>query len=261
LQIERGAYFTFARPAGWQIGENGQYSLSLSAPDAKAIIFMSGNSGLMPDYTPNQYAYQTIMALQPENLSMSNGVNAQPIQGFTYAVGFDVNYTIQGAPCRGYLTCHVQPYYGGSVMAVTGACSDARQWEGYRTWLPLVSQQIAAIDGSAFGMRGLMAQNIENSKSYAIAAQNYRTWSANLQQEVQQHRNQSIDKQHEQFRENIGAVNTWNNPFEENKNIEIQTKYSHYWMDAQGNILGTDDPGINPNNGSTVEWKPLKRKQ
>jgi len=261
LNIERGAFFNFARPEGWQIGENGQYSLSLSAPDGKAIIFMVGNSGLMPDQTPYQYAYQTMMALQPENLRMSQGIAAQPIQGFNYAMGFDVNYYIQGAPCRGYLTCHVQPYYGGSVMAVTGACSDASQWDGYKNWLPMVSEQIAAIDGNAFGMSGLMAQNIENSKSYALAAQNYRAWSSKLQEQVTNNRYQSQDRQNEQFRENIGGVNTWNNPYEQDKNIEIQNKYNYYWMDAQGNILGTDDPGINPNQGSTTEWKAMKRRQ
>jgi hypothetical protein len=261
LQIERGVFFTFARPEGWQIGENGQYSLSLSAPDGKAIIFMVGNSGLLPDQTPYQYAYQTMMALQPQNLSMSQGIAIQPIQGFSYAMGFDVHYYIQGAPCRGYLTCHVQPYYGGAVMAVTGACSDASQWEGYKNWLPIVSEQIAAIDGNAFGMRGLMAQNIENSKSYALAAQNYRAWSSKLQEQITNDRYQSKDRQNEQFRENIGGVNTWSNPFEQEKNIEIQNKYNYYWMDAQGNVLGTDDPGINPNQGSTSEWKAMKRKQ
>jgi hypothetical protein len=50
-------------------------------------------------------------------------------------------------------------------MAMTAALSTADRWNEYGTWLPSVAEQISAIDGGAFGMRGIMAQNLENSKS------------------------------------------------------------------------------------------------
>jgi hypothetical protein len=30
-------------------------------------------------------------------------------------------------------------------------------------------------------------------------------------------------------------------------------------MDRNGNLVGTDDPGANPNQGSAVEWRRMNR--
>lgn len=47
------------------------------------------------------------------------------------------------------------------------------------------------------------------------------------------------------------------NPFGEDRKVELPLTYRHYWMDRQGNVVGTDDPNANPNQGSNTEWRSM----
>jgi hypothetical protein len=224
---------------------------------------MVGNSGLMPDYPPNQFVYSKMMAMQAANLQLTQPVQGQPVAGFQQAYSFGITYQAKGQEYKGVATCHVAPYYGGCTMAMTAAIAESSQWPSYSGWLPKVSQQIAATNGAAFGMRGIMQQNLRNSAAYAEAAKEYRNWSQQNWKEVTDYRNDVQDKQQQQFRENLGAVNTYSDPYNATTPVELSTQYKYYWMDQQGQILGTDDPGANPNQGSTGEWRQmgLSRKQ
>lgn len=259
LQIMRGHYFTCVLPEGWKLGEDGQYALSMIAPDQKAFTLMVGNSGLFPNYTPGQFVYDKLMAIQPENLQVGQGTPCDPIAGFQLAYVFPVNYRVGAAPCQGLAKCHIAPYYGGQTMAMTAALSDATQWPGYSTWLPLVADQIAAHDGAAFGMRGVMQQNIDNSRAYAAAAKEYREWSQQNWQGVTDARNNSQDNQQKGFRENIGAVQTYSNPYDNGQPVELTTQYQYFWVSNKGTIMGSNDPSVNPNQGSTSEWKKMEK--
>lgn len=259
LQIMRGHYFTYVLPAGWKLGEDGQYALSMIAPDQKAFTLMVGNSGLFPNYTPGQFVYDKLMAIRPENLQIGQGTPCDPIAGFQTAYAFPVTYRIGGAPCQGLAKCHIAPYYGGQTMAMTAALSDATQWPAYSTWLPLIADQIAAHDGAAFGMRGVMQQNIDNSRAFAIAAKEYREWSQRNWQGVTDARNNSQDRQQKEIRENIGAVQTYSNPYDDRQPLELTTQYQYFWIDNKGTILGSNDPSVNPNQGSISTWKQLEK--
>jgi len=261
LEIKRGSYFSYVLPDGWILGEDGQFALSMVASDQSAISLMVGNSGLMPDYQPDRFVYDKLSALQPNYIQITNAIQTTPAPGFQYAYVYDVQLTFRGEPFAGSVTCNIAPYYGGSTMAMTAAMSRADQWSGYSTWLPSVSRQISAIDGAAFGMRGLMQQNIELSTAYARAAQDYREWSQKNQASMTAERNRSVDSRNTEFRETIGAVHTWSNPYDLQRPIELSTKYEHYWIDQQGRILGSNDSGIDPNVGSTLEWRRLERRQ
>lgn len=259
LSIQKGNYFSYALPAGWRIGENGQYALTLTAPDNKAITLMVGNSGLMPDYSPQQFIYDKMMAIRPEGLSIGEGRQAKPVTGFQYAWAYPVSYAVNGQPCQGLATCHVSPYYGGAVMAMTAALSEASQWPGYSNWLPLVAEQISAHNGAAFGMRGMMQQNLSNSTAYAEAARQYRDWSQKNWQQVTDDRNKVNDRQQREFRENLGGVQSYVNPYDDKRAVELSTQYKYYWIDQQGHVLGTNVPDANPNTGSTQDWRPMKQ--
>jgi hypothetical protein len=261
LSIGEGHFFSYALPPGWRVGEDGQFALSLVAADNKAFTVMVGNAGLMPDYPANQFVYTKMMALQPANLQLSQPSQGQAVIGFQYAYTYGVSYQVNGVMYKGVATCHIAPYYGGCTMAITAAISESSQWPSYASWLPKVSQQIAATNGAAFGMRGVMQQNLRNSVAYAEAAKEYRNWSQQKWQEVTDYRNAVQDKQQEQFRENLGAVNTYTNPYGNTPPVELSSQYKHYWMNQQGQILGTDNPGDNPNVGSTEEWRQMNTKQ
>jgi hypothetical protein len=259
LQIMSGRYFSYALPQGWRVGEDGQFALTLVAPDNKAITVMVGNAGLQPGYDPGRFVWEKLTALQPQNLQLGQPRAAKPVAGFSQAAEFDVSYSVQGAAFRGVAKCNVQTAYDTAVMAMTAALSEAGQWPGYATWLPQVADQISALNGGAFGVRGIMGQNLQNSMAYAEAARNYREWSRQNWQQVTDARNSSQDRRNESFRETLGGVQPYANPFGDTQKVELPLTYKHYWMDRQGNVVGTNDPAADPNQGSTTEWRQMRR--
>jgi hypothetical protein len=257
LRIGQGQFFSYAMPEGWRVGEDGQFALTLMAPDNKALTFMVGNSGYPANYPPAQFVYEKLMGIHPENLQLSQPRQASTIAGFSYAYQFDVSYSIQGAPCRGSVKCHVAPAYDMCVLAMTAALSDATQWTNYSSWLPLVAEQISATNGAAFGMRGIMQQNLQNSKAFGEALQRYREWSQENWQKVTDQRNASADKQNQEFRETIGNVQPYVDPYNANRVIELPNTYKYYWIDLNGRIAGTDDPTVDPNQNSNTQWSRM----
>lgn len=258
LEIRQGRFFAYALPQGWRVGEDGQFALTLHAPDNRALTVMVGNAGMPVNYPPDRYVAERLAALGPEGLRIGPPKQVQPGPGFSYGFQFEVDYRIGGAPVHGVVKCHVAPAYDTQTMAMTAALASADQWPGYARWLPLVADQVAASNGAAFGMRGVMAHNLQSSTAYAAAAREYRQWSQNTQDQVTRDRNASQDRQNAEFRENLGAVQTYTNPYE-GRSLELPTTYNHYWIDRQGNVVGTDNPGADPNVGSTSEWRRLPR--
>jgi hypothetical protein len=261
LRIGQGQAFSFALPPGWRVGEDGQFALTLLAPDNQALTIMVGNAGMPPGYPPGQFAYDKFGAMQLQQLQIGNGRQAQPATGFMQAFEFDVAYVMNGVYCQGVAKVHVAPAYDTQTMAMTAALSTAAQWPAYASWLPQVSEQVSATNGAAFGARGVMAQNLQNSTAYAAAAQQYRDWSRQNWQGVTDARNASEDRRQGEFRENLGGVQTWQNPYDNGRPLELPTTHQYYWIDAENNVLGADDPSVNPNDGSTREWRRLERPQ
>lgn len=259
LRIGQGRFFSFALPPGWRVGEDGQFALTLQAPDNKALTLMVGNAGMPLNYPPAQFAYDKLSAMQPQNLQLGEPRQARPAAGFRQAVEFDVSYSARGVAYRGVAKVSVAPAYDSSTMAVTAALSAADQWGGYAAWLPQVADQVSAMNGAAFGMRGIMQQNLQNSVAYGEAARQYRDWSQKNWQQVTDERNASQDRKNFAVRENLGGVQTFTNPYGTSQPVELPMTHKYYWTDRQGRFVGTDDPSANPNEGSTGDWRKMER--
>jgi hypothetical protein len=260
LGIGNARFFSYALPQGWRVGEDGQFALTLMAPDNKAFTVMVGNAGLPPNYPPGRYVQEKFLAMQPQNLQVGPPGQASPVAGFKYAFEFDVAYvSARGVPIRGLAKCNIKTAYDSAVFAMTAAVADAGQWPGYAGWLPQVADQISATNGAAFGIQGLMAQNLRNSAAFGEAARNYREWSQRNWQQVTDQRDASQGRRNDGVREVLGAAQPYSHPFGENRNVELPLTYRYYWMDRQGNVVGTDEPSANPNQGSTSEWRQMKR--
>ncbi len=258
LRIGQTRFFSFAQPPGWRIGEEGQFALTQVAPDNKAFTLMVGNAGLPVNYPPDRFAYEKLSALRPQNLQFGQGRAATPATGFRQAVEYPVSYVAGGVPYRGVAKVSVAPAYDTATMAVTAAFAAQDQWDGYASWLPQVAGLVSATNGAAFGMRGIMQQNLRNSVAFGQAAQQYRDWSQKNWQGVVDQRDRSIDRRNLEFRENLGAIQTWTNPYG-TPPVELPTTNQYYWTDRQGRVLGTDDPTADPNAGSTAEWRRMER--
>lgn len=100
----------------------------------------------------------------------------------------------------------------GELRAVAAA--------GFRAYFPT--------NGAAFGMRGIMAQNLQNSTANAQAAQEYRDWSQKNWQAVTEGRNASQDRRNAEFRENLGAVQTYTNPYDSRVPLELPATHQYY---------------------------------
>lgn len=259
LRIGQGRFFSFALPPDWRVGEDGQFALTLQAPDNKALTVMVGNAGMPLNHSPAQFAYDKLSAMQPQNLRLGAPRQARPASGFRQAVEFDVSYSARGVAYRGVAKVSVAPAYDSATMAVTAALSAADQWGGYASWLPQVADQVSAMNGAAFGMRGIMQQNLQNSEAYGEAARQYRNWSQKNWQQVTDARNKSQDQKNFAVRESLGGIQTFNNPFRTGQSVELPMTYKYYWIDRQGHPVGTDDPSANPNDGSTGDWRRMER--
>ncbi len=260
LAIGRGSFFNFALPPGWRVGEDGQFALTLVVPDNRALTVMVGNAGMPPGYPPAQYAYEKLMAIRPEGLQLGQPRATRPVAGFAQAVEFPVRYFINGVPCQGVAKVHIAPAYDSAVMAMTAALSEGRQWAEYASWLPLVADQISASNGAAFGARGIMEQNLKNSTAYAEAARQYRDWSQKNWQAVTDGRNESQDRNSKDFRDTLGNVQTYANPYDGRTPVELPNTYKHYWINERGTIIGSDNPSVDPNAGADGDWRPMQRR-
>ncbi len=98
-----------------------------------------------------------------------------------------------------------------------------------------------------------MRQPLENPKAFGEALQRYREQSQKTWQGVTEERERSVDRQNEEFRENIANMQLYVNPYDNSTQVELTTPYNYYGMDKQGRILGTDDPNVNPNVKSASE--------
>ncbi|OUL21037.1 hypothetical protein BV378_27655 [Nostoc sp. RF31YmG] len=260
LSMRRGQYFNYVVPSGWRVVEDGQFAVVLFSPDNAALTIMVGNSGLPANYNPWQFVYEKLLAMQPYELRIGQPRPAQPIAGCTVAYEFDYIYSFNGIPCRGIAKCNVAYSYNMCTMVMTCAASHESQWANYASWLPQIAGQVTATNGAAFGIQGIMAQNIEISLAEGQRLREYREWSERTWEEVNRQRSQSVDRQNVQFRENLGNVSTWTNPYGY-ANVELPTSHNYFWMNRQGQIYGTNDPSENPNIGSTQEWARMNRYQ
>ncbi len=261
MRLARGQFFAYALPQGWRVGEEGQFALSLVAADNKAITVMVGNAGMQPNYPPGQFVYEKLMGMRPQNLQIGQGMGAQPVAGFPAAYQFEVAYYSNGVPWRGVAKCSVAGAYDSATMVMTAAVAEASQWGSYASWLPAVADQISATNGAAFGRRGVMAQNLQNSTAYAEAARQYRDWSQKNWQGVTDARAASQDRQNFAVRENLGGVQTFTNPYDDRVPLELPQTYKYFWVDRQGNVVGSNDATANPNVGSTGDWRQMPRYQ
>ena len=262
LQIRRGRYFSYALPQGWRVGEDGQFAVTLVAPDSRAYTLMVGNAGMPLNYSLDRYVRERMASVHPRDLQVGPGRQVAPRAGFHHAIQFDVTCTSQrGLASRGVARCNVAPAYDSALIVMTGAFAVDSQWSGYASWLPMSADQIAAIDGAAFGRRGVMAHNLQQSKEFGAAAQAYREWSRQNWQQVTAQRQATNDRQNHDFRENLGSSRAYTNPFDASAPVELPRTYRYYRVHRHGAYVGTNVPSVNPNDGSTDEWKQMPLQQ
>jgi hypothetical protein len=70
--------------------------------------------------------------------------------------------------------------------------------------------------------------------------------------------NQSQDRISRSYSEYIRGVETYRDPYG-NRPIQLPSGYDGVWANRSGEYLLSNQPGFNPNAGSTTEWQRIKR--
>lgn len=256
--MRQGQCFRFTVPAGWQVVEEGQFAVVLRAPDQRAITTMVGNVGLPTNYNPGQYVSDRLSQIGLENLRFGQARPAAPVFGFPSAWDFDVDYSVGGIACRGVARCSVAPNYDFCTMVMTWAASEATQWASYAAWLPDVAGQVEVTSSAAFGASGIAQQNLQNSIALGEQARRNRESSERQWADVTRQRNESQDRNNEDFRQALGGVQRYDNPFE-NRPVDLPATNTVYWIHlTTGRILGDPNPSFDPRTATDSNWQPMK---
>ncbi|MEI9897358.1 MAG: hypothetical protein WDN28_26745 [Chthoniobacter sp.] len=167
---------------------------------------------------------------------------------------FEITYTVNGIPCRGVAFSHVTLGYGQCNASLTLAGARAEAWPQFSGWLPQLATEVAPAGSQTFMAGQVAADNLRNSIELGQHFRAVNDYTQAQWQQVTNDRWVSDERRNFEFRENLGAVHTYVNPYDNGRPIELSTQYRFYWVNRRGEIVGSDDPGYDPRVGSTDEW-------
>ncbi len=257
VEVREGHVFQYVIPAGWQVLEEGQFAVVLRSPDSAAITYLVGNAGLLPGSSPVQYLQQKLDALKLENLRFGEPRQGKPINGCEQAVDLDYTYTFKGVACRGTAKCSIHSIYNNLTFVMTAAASVEAQWASYAEWLPLVPQAAKALNGAAFGARGILQQDLVNSAALGKQAEANREASARLWEQVAADRDAVQKRQREDMRDTLGNTHTYDNPYD-HRPVDLSANNSVYWVNMRtGQVVGDPSPSFDPRTPTDPNWQRM----
>ncbi len=257
LSMQCGRYFRFALPAGWLVQENTNL-ICINDPAGEAAIMSVGLVGMLQPMMPDQFVRYALHMHQMQLLQLVPSGPIAPQPGCTHAAAFDLVYACNGVTCRGVVSCHVAMQYGQCNATMTLAAAREPLWPRYTAWLPRVASHVGPAGAHTYMAGQVAADNLRNSIDFGRRLQEVNDYSAQLHAQTVAERAASQDRINFHFRENLGNVATYQHPYE-NRTVEMPTTHSHYWINRAGDMRGTDDPGYDPNMGSTHEWTRMQR--
>ncbi len=143
-------------------------------------------------------------------------------------------------------------------MVMTLAASTKAQWGQYAGWLPQVPTRFAATNSSAFGASGVAQQNLANSEAYGNQLREYREWSAKTQAEVTRDRQISQDRNNFDFRQNLGNVTRYDDPYT-GRSVDLSSNNVVYWVNTtNGRILGDANSSFDPRTATDPNWQRMQ---
>jgi len=253
-----GRFFRFALPPGWQVQENSNM-LCLNSPDHQAAIMTVGLVGMMQPFTPDQFIQYAMHMQQMPVTQILQGRAVPPAPGCTSAGLFELTYQVRQYRCHGVATCNVALGYGQCNASMTLAAARVEAWDQYRAWLPQVAAEVGPAGAQTFMAGMLAADNLRNSVELGRHFQAVNDYTQRQWQNVTDQRAASDERRNFEFRENLGAVQTYVNPYDNGRIIELSSQYRFYWVSRNGQITGSDDPSFDPRVGSTDEWTQMPR--
>jgi hypothetical protein len=79
-----------------------------------------------------------------------------------------------------------------------------------------------------------------------------------MHQQVWEERQVTQDRQNFIFRETLGGIETYKNPFD-SRTVELPAGYRHQWVNPKGQVILSNNPLYDPRQGSTEDWRSMDR--
>jgi hypothetical protein len=79
-----------------------------------------------------------------------------------------------------------------------------------------------------------------------------------MMRESYENRQRSQDRINERFSRYVRGVETYDDSFE-GRPVELPSGYNEAWVSGQGEYILSNNPNLNPNVGSTTEWRRMKQ--
>lgn len=253
-----GRFFAFALPQGWQVQENTNL-LNLVAPDGSAAIMVVGLVGMLTPFSPGQFVSYALGMHRMQLLQVLAEHPLTPAPGCAAAALFDILYATNNNRCRAIATCNVALGYGQCNAVMTLAAAREDQWGRYAQWLPRIAAEARPAGPQAMMGNILAANNLHNSVEFGqrlaeVNAASQAAWS-----DVTDQRWASDARNQQQFRETLGGVASYSDPYT-GRVHELPLTHRIYWVNRQGEMIGTDDPSYDPRTGSTLDWTLMPRR-
>lgn len=129
----------------------------------------------------------------------------------------------------------------------------------------------AVLNSTQFTSDWLAARNVvqqlftqglkQMQRDQAVFAQKlaeYRDYTAKLSQQISDDRMRSNDARNEAFREVLGGVENYRDPFQ-TQPVYLPAGYKEYWANPKGEYILSEQVGYDPNVGDTTEWRKIER--
>jgi hypothetical protein len=263
-QIVQGRNFTYALPAGWRVGEEGNHALVLQAQDLSAGVIVYGVSGFGQNLTPPQFAYNAIinnLRLAPD-VKISNPTPIQPMPGYTAAAVMDIAYTKQGpqGPQRivGLVISNVVSVYARSDAVVTLMLALDTHWSGVRSWLPQVALQALNTGPNPFGRAAMSGQILNDTVRQREAYGQYLNWSQANWAGVVANRAASLDRQAQANGETLTGQYWGRNPYTGTPE-RYSTSPSVIWVHRDGRQVVSPSSTFDPRTPTDSDWRRVQR--
>ncbi|MFT3789276.1 MAG: hypothetical protein QM770_24365 [Tepidisphaeraceae bacterium] len=258
ISMSQGRFFCFALPQGWMVQEN-MSMLCLTAPDQSACVMSVGLTGMMAAVTPDGFAVYALQQLCMMNdVRLLGGRAIEPPAGCSAASEFDVTYRANGIAVRGVATVLVAVGYGQCNAVMIVGASRADLWPSHANWLPQVARSVRPANSGAFGAGRIAEDNLRNSIELGQRFQQVNDYAQAQWQQVTNERWQSDQRNQFHFRENLGGVHTYHDPYQ-GREVELSQNYGHYWMRRDGRVVGTNDAGFDPRHTTGEDWVKMNR--
>ncbi|MBA3776644.1 MAG: hypothetical protein H0X11_09420 [Betaproteobacteria bacterium] len=104
------------------------------------------------------------------------------------------------------------------------------------------------------GLKQMMRDSVVMGQKLA----EYREHISKMRQQIYEDRIRSMDARNEAFREVLGGVENYKDPFQ-HQPVYLPAGYKEYWANSKGEYVLSEQTGYNPNVGATTEWRKIER--